>query len=140
MLEARPLTPPADLDMPPRTRAFIAAAQNAGRKPELMEICVYTGPEKVNRQGIVQEGCVYCGNCMLGCHVHAKNTLDLNYIALAEKNGAEVYPLHYVEKIEPVADGGYRVHFKQFDSEKRGEFARGAVVGRKVIVSAGSLG
>jgi cholesterol oxidase len=27
MLEARPLTPPADRDMPPRTEAFIAAAQ-----------------------------------------------------------------------------------------------------------------
>jgi hypothetical protein len=40
---------------------------------------------------------------MLGCHDHAKNTLDLNYIALAEKNAAEVYPLHFVEKIEPVA-------------------------------------
>ena len=102
MLEARQLTPPADRDMPLRTEAFIAAAQNAGRKPELMEICVYTGPEKVNRQGVVQDGCVYCGNCMLGCHVHAKNTLDLNYIPLAEQNGAEVYPLHQVEKIEPV--------------------------------------
>jgi cholesterol oxidase len=96
MLEARPLTPPAESNMPPRTEAFIAAAAGAGRKAELMEICVYTGPEKINRQGIVQDGCVYCGNCMLGCHVHAKNTLDLNYIPLAEQNGAEVYTLHLV--------------------------------------------
>jgi cholesterol oxidase len=163
MLEARPLTPPAEFDMPPRTQAFMAAAQNAGRKPELMEICVYTGPEKVNRQGIVQDGCVYCGNCMLGCHVHAKNTLDLNYIPLAEKNGAEVYPLHQVEKIEPidpVETNGYRVHFRHFDPETAEShsltadghrFDRrtarpdslshpGSVVGRKVIISAGSLG
>src|SRR5438874_4138824 len=162
MLEARPLTPPVDLDMPPRTQAFIAAAENAGRKPELMEICVYTGPEKVNRQGIVQEGCVYCGNCMLGCHVHAKNTLDLNYIPLAEKNGAEVFPLHLVEKIEPldpVETNGYRVHFRRFDLETAetqpltldgARFERrarpdpqsqpGSVIGRKVIISAGALG
>jgi cholesterol oxidase len=142
MLEARALTPPADFEMPPRTQAFIAAAQNAGRKPELMEICVYTGPEKINRQGIVQEGCVYCGNCMLGCHVHAKNTLDLNYIPLAEQNGAEVYPLHQVEKIEPidpVETNGYRVHFRQFNSNTS-ESQPGSVVGRLVIISAGSLG
>jgi cholesterol oxidase len=162
MLEARQLTPPADLAMPQRTEAFIAAAQNAGRKPELMEICVYTGPEKTNRQGIVQDGCVYCGNCMLGCHVHAKNTLDLNYIPLAEQNGAEVFPLHQVEKIEPiepVETNGYRVHFRRFDLEKaetqpltldgnrfdrrarpEPESQPGSVVGRKVIISAGSLG
>jgi len=142
MLEARPLTPPAEYDMPNRTQAFMAAAEGAGRKAELMEICVYTGPEKINRQGIVQDGCVYCGNCMLGCHVHAKNTLDLNYIPLAEKNGAEVYPLHLVEKIEPVdpvATNGYRVHFQQF-SQSGGDSQMGSVVGRKVIISAGSLG
>lgn len=143
VLEAKPLTPPAGLDMPNRTQAFIAAAKGAGKKAEMMDICVYTGPEKLNRQGILQDGCVYCGNCMLGCHVHAKNTLDLNYIAMAEQNGAEVYPLHMVEKIEPVEPvetNGYRVHFKQFDTEKRGEFVIGSVVGRKVIVSAGALG
>lgn len=143
MLEAKPLTPPAELDMPNRTQAFFAAAEGAGRKAELVDICVYTGPEKINRQGVLQQGCVYCGNCMLGCHVHAKNTLDLNYIPLAEQNGAEVYPLHMVEKIEPlepVETNGYRVHFKHFDSEKRGEFAIGSVTGRKVIISAGSLG
>jgi cholesterol oxidase len=162
MLEARQLTPPADLAMPERTESFIAAAQSARRSPELMEICVYTGPEKVNRQGIVQEGCVYCGNCMLGCHVHAKNTLDLNYIPLAEKNGAEVFPLHMVEKIEPldqVETNGYRIHFRRFDLETAetqplttdgARFDRrtrpeplsqpGSVIGRKVIISAGSLG
>jgi cholesterol oxidase len=163
ILEARPLTPPADFDMPNRTQAFLAAAEGAGRKAELMEICVYTGPEKINRQGIVQDGCVYCGNCMLGCHVHAKNTLDLNYIPLAERYGAEVYPLHEVEKIEPidpVETNGYRVHFRHFDLETAeaqplpvdgDRFERrtakpepgtrsGSVVGRKVIISAGSLG
>lgn len=143
MLEAVPLTPPRDMDLPNRTKAFLAAAEGAGRKAELVDICVYTGPEKVNRQGVVQEGCVYCGNCMLGCHVHAKNTLDLNYLPLAEKNGAEVYPLHMVEKIEPlepVEQNGYRVYFKHFDSEKSGMFEIGSVVGRKVIISAGALG
>lgn len=141
MLEAKPLCPPAELDMPNRTTSFFSAAQAAGKKAELVDIAVYTGPEKINRAGVLQSGCVYCGNCMLGCHVHAKNTLDLNYIPLAEKNGAEVYPLHLVEKIEPLAEKkGYRVHFKHFHPENNGEYELGSVVGRKVIISAGSLG
>lgn len=143
MLEAKPLTPPAGLDMPSRTQSFFAAATNSGKQPQLMDICVYTGPEKVNRQGIVQDGCVYCGNCMLGCHVHAKNTLDLNYIPLAEQFGAEVYPLHQVLKIEPIDPPekyGYRVHFRQLESGRDGQYETGVVTGRKVIVSAGSLG
>jgi cholesterol oxidase len=143
MLEAVPLKPPPELVMPARTESFIAAARGAGRQAELMDICVNTEPGKINRQGIAQDACVYCGNCMLGCHVHAKNTLDLNYIPLAEQNGAEVYPLHLVEKIEPIEPveaNGYRVHFKRFDLEKDGEAELGSVVGRKVIISAGTLG
>src|SRR5262249_14607173 len=56
MLEARQLPPRVDLAMPKRTEAFIAAAQNAGRKSELMEICFYPGPKNPNRHGIVQDG------------------------------------------------------------------------------------
>ncbi|HKY29769.1 MAG TPA: GMC family oxidoreductase [Pyrinomonadaceae bacterium] len=143
MLEAQPLTPPAELELPNRTKAFLDASKKIGATGELVNICVYTGPERINSHGIRQDGCVYCGNCMLGCHVHAKHTLDLNYIALAEKNGAEVFPLHlvqYIEPIDPVDTNGYRVHFKHFDKDKNGEFENGSVVGRRVIVSAGSLG
>lgn len=74
---------------------------------------------------------------------HAKNTLDLNYLPLAEQNGAEVFPLHlvdYIEPIDPVEVNGYRVHFKHFDTDKGGESEKGSVVGWKVIISAGSLG
>jgi cholesterol oxidase len=143
MLEVQPLEPPAEMDFPNRTKAFLAASRNIGVKSELVDIAVYTGPEKVNRQGVLQDGCVYCGNCMLGCHVHAKNTLDLNYLPLAENNGAEIFPLHqveYIEPVDPVELNGYRVHFKCFAADKGGDFEKGSVVGRRVIVSAGSLG
>jgi cholesterol oxidase len=39
----------------------------------------------LNDQGVEQGTCVHCGNCDFGCQVHAKNTLDLNYIPQAEK-------------------------------------------------------
>ena len=143
MLEAKALTPPADFELPSRTKAFLAASQSIQPHSELVDIAVYTGPEGPNRHGLVQDACVYCGNCMLGCHVHAKNTLDLNYLPVAEKNGAEIYPLHmveYIEAIDPVEHNGYRVHFKRFNPAQENQFERGEVIGRKVIVSAGSLG
>ncbi|MEE4250260.1 MAG: GMC family oxidoreductase N-terminal domain-containing protein, partial [Alcanivoracaceae bacterium] len=44
----------------------------------------------VNDQGVTQGTCIHCGNCDIGCPTQAKNTLDLNYLALAEQLGAEV--------------------------------------------------
>ena len=35
--------------------------------------------------------CVGCGGCMMGCRFGAKNTLDLNYLYLAEKMGAQIF-------------------------------------------------
>ncbi len=36
--------------------------------------------------------CVRCGGCMVGCRYEAKNTLDRNYLRLAEDGGATVHP------------------------------------------------
>ena len=135
MLDAVPLQPPTGRTLPPRTKAFLDAAQGAGRKAELLKIAVYTGPDRQNpHSGAPQGACVYCGNCGLGCHVHAKNTLDLNYLPLAEQHGAQVLPLHHVDKIEP-AEQGYRVTYRNLEAG-----ATGMVLGRRVVVAAGALG
>ena len=36
--------------------------------------------------------CIRCGGCMVGCRHGAKNTLDRNYLWLAERAGAGVHP------------------------------------------------
>src|SRR5215471_11927212 len=77
---------------------------------------------------------------MLGCDLHAKNTLDLNYLPLAEKHGAEVYPLHVVDRIEPSGDNGYRVSFDRLDPAHPNRSERGSVMGRQLILAAGTLG
>lgn len=139
VLEARTLTPPEGWEMPPRTEAFLDAVKQTGREPVLVNIAVYTGPPRENPfGGAPQSGCIYCGNCMLGCRVHAKNTLDLNYLAVAERFGAEVHPLHRVERIEPLEEGksGYRVSFRRLGPEG----GTGTVVGRRLVVAAGTLG
>ncbi len=55
------------------------------------------GPERV--------GCNYCGACMTGCRIGAKNTLDQNYLYLAEKNGARVRPETEVVRVSEQGDG-----------------------------------
>lgn len=90
----------------------------------------------VNAHGQPQGTCIHCGNCDIGCEVQAKNTLDLNYLAVAEQHGAEIRPLHQVTRLE-VWGGGYRVHFEQLiDGQRRA----GSVTGARVILAAGSMG
>jgi cholesterol oxidase len=89
-----------------------------------------------NAQGQQQGTCIHLGNCDIGCEVRAKNTLDLNYIPLAEQRGADVRPLHMVRTIGR-SNGGYKV---VFDRVERGRLVRGSESATRVLVAAGSLG
>jgi cholesterol oxidase len=90
----------------------------------------------VNAQGQTQGTCVHLGDCDIGCDVRARNTLDLNYIPIAEQHSAIVKPLHIVRSIKPIADG-YEVSFHEIAN---GGLVPGKVTGRLVIVAAGSMG
>ena len=141
MLDSAPLNPPAGRQLPKRTMAFLAAAAATGRSAQLVPIGVYTGPDRANPHGgVEQSACDYSGNCMLGCGLHSKNTLDLNYLPLAERNGAEIFPLHEVERIEQVDGSAYQVFYRRLDSSNPRLSERGSVLGRKVIVAAGTVG
>ncbi len=91
----------------------------------------------VNQHGVRVGTCVHCGNCDIGCSYGAKSTLEVNYIPVAEKAGAEFRPLHVVSAIAPVKGGGYTV---KFDRVERGKRIAGTETARNVIVAAGSLG
>lgn len=52
-----------------------------------------------------RQGCLRCGGCMTGCRYNAKNSLDKNYLYLAEESGARVFPEHEVVDIRPQGDG-----------------------------------
>jgi cholesterol oxidase len=142
-LESRQLSPPAGRALPPRTQAFQAAVRGAGLgEARLAEIAVHTGLDRKNWAGVAQTACVYCGNCMLGCHVNAKNALDVTYIADAERRcGAEVFTLHQVQAIRPAAEKGegYWVEYRVLE-EAGGFGGEGRVYGKKVVVGAGALG
>src|SRR5438132_1468948 len=71
-----------------------------------------------------QEGCRACGNCDIGCEFRAKNTLDFNYLAIAEdawdetaqRPYADVRTLAEVVGIKPIdpkhPENGYTVTYQ----------------------------
>lgn len=98
---------------------------------------IHHSKQFTNEHGRQQGTCIHCGNCCIGCHVMAKNTLDVNYLARAESLGTEVRPLHEVRFIEPIpADGGYRVHFDDLGGRQRRPDSESAA---QVVLAAGSL-
>jgi cholesterol oxidase len=83
------------------------------------------GPERV--------GCTHCGACMTGCRVGAKNTLDRNYLHLAEGLGVDVVPETEVRAVRPRTGGGYRV-------ETRGRGGARTFEAERVVFAGGVLG
>ncbi|MEI6621687.1 MAG: GMC oxidoreductase [Actinomycetes bacterium] len=57
-------------------------------------------------QGIDFSACIGCGQCITGCPHGAKNSLDQNYLALAEQLGAVIRPRSLVEILMPLAADG----------------------------------
>ncbi|WP_052668001.1 FAD-dependent oxidoreductase [Nitriliruptor alkaliphilus] len=89
------------------------------------------GPDKT--------GCIRCGNCMVGCKHGAKNSLDTNYLHLAEQRGARVRPERQVVDLEPLEGGGYRVtHLRSTGPFGRRD--RRSLTAEQVVLSGGSLG
>lgn len=94
-------------------------------------------------EGPDRAGCIHCGGCMVGCKHNAKNTLDKNYLYLAEKWGAQVQAEANVGDIRPLYDpqpdnARYEIVFERTTDWffKR----KNSVYTRNVIVSAGVLG
>ncbi|MGH9126093.1 MAG: GMC oxidoreductase [Acidimicrobiales bacterium] len=89
--------------------------------------------------GPPRRGCIQCGECMTGCRHGAKNTLLENYLYLAEKGGAEIFPMTTVHAIQPAAGGGYHV-----DTFRTGRKTGGGKMRRfdaaHVVLAAGTMG
>lgn len=88
-------------------------------------------------QGPPRSGCVRCGGCMVGCRYRAKNTLDQNYLYLAERGGAVVLPEHKATAIVPRPAGGYEVRLQRSIGLYRPHRTLRA---KNVVLAAGVLG
>jgi cholesterol oxidase len=88
--------------------------------------------------GPSRKACVECGECMTGCRHGAKNTLNENYLYLAEKAGAVVHPLTTVVSVTDDSQGGYAIATLPTDDRRR---AKGRTFkARKVVIAAGTYG
>ncbi len=63
--------------------------------------------EEENVHGVLQQPCNGCGKCCTGCPEGAKNTLDYNYLALAERYGARVRTQCEVLDVRYGPNGGF---------------------------------
>ncbi|ANH93011.1 MULTISPECIES: GMC oxidoreductase [unclassified Streptomyces] len=85
-----------------------------------------------------RRACVECGECMTGCRHGAKNTLNENYLHLAEKAGAVVHPMTTVVSVTDDSRGGYAVATLPTDDRKKG--AGRVLTARRVVLAAGTYG
>src|SRR3954453_9864857 len=86
--------------------------------------------------GPARTGCIQCGNCMIGCRYGAKNRLDVNYLYLAERLGAQIVPETTVVGVRPRRDGGYDVVTRP--TTKRS--GTSTITAEQVVFAAGTLG
>ncbi|HEV2495605.1 MAG TPA: GMC oxidoreductase [Terriglobia bacterium] len=141
-----------------RTHLFEEVAKRTGRNSSRLDINVFfgndfqnplpIGQQDVNRYGALQTSCVYCAECIIGCNYHSKNTLDLNYLYMAENVhqadirtkclAVKIVPVNARADEDPSADGehGYRVYYKDL----RASGSVDAILTKRVVVSAGTLG
>ncbi|HEX9242083.1 MAG TPA: GMC family oxidoreductase [Anaeromyxobacter sp.] len=87
-------------------------------------------------KGPERTGCTLCGACMTGCRPGAKNTLDRNYLHLAEGLGCEIHPETKVTDLRPAAGGGWEVRTER----STGPGAPRTWRARGVVLAAGALG
>ena len=90
-----------------------------------------------------RRACRMCGECDIGCNDGAKNTLDYNYLTLADGQGADIRTRHEVTAFEHHPDGGYVVRYRDL-TDFEGTSSKHAPVGelrcKVLVIAAGALG
>ncbi|NNL16975.1 MAG: GMC family oxidoreductase [Flavobacteriaceae bacterium] len=91
-------------------------------------------------EGPRRKGCIYCASCSIGCRHNAKNSLDKNYLYLAQNLGCEIMADSLVTAVNPLDKNGasgyeitYRNTYSRIGKRKK-------VRANGVIFSGGVLG
>ncbi|GAA5315515.1 MAG: GMC family oxidoreductase [Candidatus Pelagadaptatus aseana] len=91
-------------------------------------------------KGPLRKPCTYCAGCLTGCEHGSKNSLDLNYLYLAERQGAEILAEHQADKIQPMLEEGYRVSLSPSYPHSANPKYQSSITARRVILAGGVLG
>lgn len=129
----------------PGDRVLKQIAEDMGRADQfhLTDVGVFFGEPGVRvpdpyfgGAGPERAGCKHCGGCMTGCRHNAKNSLDKNYLYLAEQKGLEVRAETEVVAVRERAGGGYLVETRgTFDHTRREELHA-----ERVVLAGGVMG
>jgi len=104
----------------------------------------FPGHQTLNNQGVIQSSCNKCGECDVGCNIHAKNTTDLNYLARASNarllgygcTPAEIRTHAWVQVVKQMPDKTFEVTY----INPLNQDEKTTLTADKVVVSAGSIG
>ncbi|MFZ4176043.1 GMC oxidoreductase [Streptomyces griseoincarnatus] len=89
-------------------------------------------------EGPSRRACAECGECMTGCRHGAKNTLNENYLYLAEKAGAVVHPMTTAVSVAEDSRGGFAVATLPTNDRRKGKGR--TFTARRVVLAAGTYG
>lgn len=126
----------------------VAQKLNMEDKFDSTNVAVFFGEENktvedpyFDGEGPDRTGCNFCGACMTGCRNNSKNTLDKNYLFLAQKHGAEILAEHEVYDVRPIdtenGGNGYEIGIKtstKFFTKKK------KITSKGIIFSGGVMG
>jgi cholesterol oxidase len=132
---------PTTGEVPVRTRAMEEMVDRMDRaagtvRPNLaVRFAADPNAPQANRHDVKQYGCTFVGECVIGCNQGAKNSLDYNYLAVAEKAGAVALTEAEVIRIEPF-DEGYAVTYR--DHAEGG--VHRSLTGQSLFLAAGAVG
>jgi cholesterol oxidase len=102
----------------------------------------FPGEQTKNIHGALQSSCIKCGECDVGCNIHAKNSLDLNYLYRAEHcssfpTSLEIRTEALVTTIIPL-DFGFQVVYLDLTNPKSPKEV--ILKTAQLILSAGTVG
>ncbi len=146
--------PVAYRDSTPKTVAFREAAKLAELDPRYPKLAITfsRGHEPLgvrikeeipNIHGVPRYTCRLVGECDAGCNYGSKNSLDFNYLTLAQHFGAEIHARNEVKSFAPPEQKGglFRIEATDYGPlDEGGEAVTRVIFARRLILSAGSLG
>ncbi|MDH5178419.1 MAG: GMC family oxidoreductase [Gammaproteobacteria bacterium] len=104
------------------------------------------GEQSKNMHDVLLAKCTKCGDCTIGCNIHAKNSLNLNYLARARNQAllgahgvaAEIRTRTIVTDIRPTADkSGYTVTCQQ--GNEQNQTTATTLTAKKVVLACGAV-
>ena len=107
---------------------WAAACDHAGRTANPSPVAIDTAK------------CTNCNWMMAGCRFDAKRSLLLNYLPAAVSHGAQIRPLHEVQRLSRTDDGGYRVHYNVIDDEDYRVHVGSGIIDAKIVILAAGAG